>query len=229
VKLEDVPLAGGFDPLLLGRMRADRHPGVLVAVEGGDGTGKTTLVRRLEAALVVRGYDVQRTRLPTPALRRTRLFQLHRRECGLGTVDCLALQVMHMADRLQNCTEMIGPALARGSVVLADRYVVSGIAALVNHGLPLDGWCRDLLGYMFRPDVGVYLHATWETRLERIQRRPAERLTGLPPKDRSCQVGMGVAAQLGMELVDTVTHDPQAVTSRVLARVSAVLDERLAG
>jgi thymidylate kinase len=50
--------------------------GLLVAVEGTDGSGKTTLVRALTAALQARGLPVFATQQPTPSMRATDLFKL---------------------------------------------------------------------------------------------------------------------------------------------------------
>src|SRR5215470_8099843 len=100
--------------------------GLLVTVEGVEGSGKSTQCKRLTEALRSRGFDVVPTREPdgTPmgaALRR--LFEAE------GPPPAALAQVfLFMAARQQHVHTVIRPALSRGAVVLSDRYADATMA-----------------------------------------------------------------------------------------------------
>jgi len=103
-----------------------KFPGRLIAVEGLDGSGKSTQCKRLTELLRSRGLDVVLTREPdgTPmgaALRR--LF-----EADGPPPAPLAQVFLFMAARQQHIATVIRPALSRGAVVLSDRYADATMA-----------------------------------------------------------------------------------------------------
>lgn len=103
------------------------RPGVLLSFEGGEASGKSLQVRRLFGSLRDRGVDVLLVREPggTPAGERIREILLHARDVAL-TPEAQAL--LFMAARTQLVRDVIRPALARGSIVVADRYFDSTLA-----------------------------------------------------------------------------------------------------
>jgi dTMP kinase len=100
--------------------------GVLLALEGVDGSGKSTQARLLARALKRRGYQVMLTGEPSagPAGRRLRTY-LAGTSRHLRPVTELALFV---ADRREHVARVIQPALAAGQVVITDRYYYSSVA-----------------------------------------------------------------------------------------------------
>lgn len=95
---------------------------MLVALEGIDGSGKSTLARALARRLRARGHRVLLTQEPT----RTWLGRTVRR--GIRErLDPLALAGLFLADRALHALEF-APALARGDVVVTDRYADSTTA-----------------------------------------------------------------------------------------------------
>jgi dTMP kinase len=99
--------------------------GLLIAVEGIDGTGKSSQVRLLAETLRGKGYPVVVTREPTdgPHGRQIRAFFLKRQELSPE-----AELELFMNDRRQHVREIIAPALAAGEIVLTDRYYLSTAA-----------------------------------------------------------------------------------------------------
>ncbi len=96
--------------------------------EGPDGSGKSTQFRRLAAACAEAGLPVLTTREPggTPAGEAIRsVLLLDRTQTGMST-RCEML--LFMASRAELVEQRIGPALKRGELVLADRYVASTLA-----------------------------------------------------------------------------------------------------
>jgi dTMP kinase len=100
--------------------------GVLIAIEGVDGAGKTTQARLLAAALEERGWPVVLTREPTdgPHGRRLRSY-LSGPTRHLSPEEELKL---FTADRRDHVREIIQPALAAGRIVVTDRYYYSSAA-----------------------------------------------------------------------------------------------------
>lgn len=128
--------------------------GRLIAFEGVEGAGKSTQIALLTEALRARGRVVRQTREPGGTALGAEIRQL-----VLGIRDPapqpMAELLLYLADRAQHLGELILPALARGEVVLTDRFSASTIAyqgyarqlemarvvdldALVRHGVQPD-------------------------------------------------------------------------------------------
>lgn len=100
--------------------------GLFVTFEGGDGVGKSTQARLLEEWLTSAGRTVLRTREPggTEVGELIRDIVLHHR----GEVAPRAEALLYAADRAHHVATVVRPALARGEVVIQDRYLDSSIA-----------------------------------------------------------------------------------------------------
>lgn len=101
--------------------------GVLVVFEGVNGAGKTTQVDLLRHQLIENGVPVTTSREPggTPLGSRLRELLLHDRQM---VIEPLAELFLFQADHEQLLAEVVRPALARGEVVLLDRYLYSSVA-----------------------------------------------------------------------------------------------------
>ena len=99
--------------------------GLFIALEGGDGSGKSTQGRLLCAWLEALGHTVVVTREPggTEFGRTVRQLVLHG-----AHVAPRAEALLFAADRAHHVETLIRPALARGEVVITDRYMDSSIA-----------------------------------------------------------------------------------------------------
>jgi dTMP kinase len=112
--------------------------GLFVAVEGPEGAGKSTLVRSLADRLRNAGFEPVATREPGgtalgEAIRGLLLAEEAR--AMLPATEAL----LYAAARAQHVGELIRPALARGAVVVCDRFVDSSLAYQAGgRGLPLD-------------------------------------------------------------------------------------------
>ncbi|WP_309069752.1 dTMP kinase [Microbacterium sp.] len=105
-------------------MSADR--GLWITFEGGDGSGKTTQARLLQEWLEATGRTVVRTREPggTEVGVLIRDIVLHHR----GDIAARAEALLYAADRAHHVETLVTPALARGEVVIQDRYLDSSVA-----------------------------------------------------------------------------------------------------
>ena len=99
--------------------------GTFIAFEGGDGAGKSTQVTRAAAAFEAAGCEVVVTRQPggTPLGGALRDLVLHGE-----AITPRAEALVFAADKAQHVEEVIRPALARGAVVITDRYTDSSVA-----------------------------------------------------------------------------------------------------
>ncbi len=108
-------------------MASDSGTGFFLVLEGGEGGGKST-----QAALVVQwlgeqGHSVLQTRQPggTPVGSRLREILL---DPATGALDPRTESLVYAADKAEHVATVIAPALARGEVVVCDRYVDSTLA-----------------------------------------------------------------------------------------------------
>lgn len=133
--------------------------GLFVVFEGGDGVGKTTQVERLCSSLAASGHQVLRTFEPgdTPIGAVIRQVVLDPATRDLAP---RAEALLYAADKAQHLQEVVRPALARGAVVVCDRYVDSMLAyqgagrvLRLAELEPIARWATDDL----RPDVTVLL------------------------------------------------------------------------
>jgi dTMP kinase len=101
--------------------------GLFVAFEGGEGGGKSTQVRLLAEWLAAQGHQVVTTHEPggTPVGIRLRALLLDRDTTGLSP---RAEALLYAADRAAHVDAVVLPALARGAVVVTDRYIDSSVA-----------------------------------------------------------------------------------------------------
>lgn len=103
---------------------------MFISFEGVDGVGKTTQVERLRAYLEARGRAVSVTREPggTALGAAVRGLLLHGVGDDAADIAPRAEALLFAADRAQHVAETIRPALARGEVVITDRYLDSSLA-----------------------------------------------------------------------------------------------------
>jgi dTMP kinase len=120
---EDAPEVPGAQ----GGESAPERRGLLLALEGGEGAGKSTQARLLAIWLRDQGFDVVSTHEPgaTKVGMRLRALLLDNTHAGLAP---RAETLMYAADRAEHVAAVIAPALERGAIVVTDRYVDSSLA-----------------------------------------------------------------------------------------------------
>ncbi len=147
--------------------------GLFLTFEGIDGSGKTTQMRRLAERLRARGRTVLETVEPggTAIGRKIRHILL---DAASQELSPTAELLLYFASRAQNVDEVILPALARGEIVLADRFTDSTLAYQgcgrglgAEMVLALDRIaCRGL-----KPDLTLLVDIDVETSLARARAR----------------------------------------------------------
>ncbi len=100
--------------------------GLFITLEGGDGSGKSTQAQLLTDWLEGEGRTVLRSREPggTDVGTEIREIVLHHK----GEIAPRAEALLYAADRAQHIATKVRPALARGEIVIQDRYLDSSVA-----------------------------------------------------------------------------------------------------
>jgi dTMP kinase len=208
----------------LGRGTAN---GLFIAFEGGEGSGKSSQVRRLAAALSESGRDVVVTFEPgaTPIGARLREVLLDRDTTGLSP---MGEALLYAADRAHHVSQVVRPALERGAVVITDRYVDSSIAYQAGGRQLPESEIRRLSTVAtggLRPDLTVLLDIAPEDGLARLT-APADRLEAEPLEfhQRVRQTFRDLAAERreGYVVLDA-TMSPDQIAAIVLARAGPLL------
>ncbi|CRX39513.1 Thymidylate kinase [Estrella lausannensis] len=101
--------------------------GYFITLEGGEGSGKTTLVQGLKKWLESQGFEVVSTREPggTALGEKIREILLSSHKMRIGS---LAELFLFLASRAQHLEEIVAPSIKRGAVVLCDRFNDSTVA-----------------------------------------------------------------------------------------------------
>jgi dTMP kinase len=147
--------------------------GKFITLEGLDGTGKSTQMRKLAAVLREGGHKVVETREPggTPTAEKIRKVLLDSGTAGLAPNAEMALM---FAARAQHIAEVIEPGLASGAVVLCDRFTDS-TEAYQGSGRrlgsePVRELHRVLCGNL-QPDLTILMDSNPHSSVSRARRR----------------------------------------------------------
>ncbi len=203
---------------------------LFISFEGPDGSGKTTQIRLLRAALEARGCRVLATREPGgtrigDGVRSLLLDPAH------GEMSPRAEALLFNAARAQLVDEVVRPALTEGAVVLCDRYGDSTLAYQgFGRGQPVDP-LREIVHYAtagLRPDLTLYLDVDAADGLQRKQEDERNRMEGE-------QLAFHRAVREGYRRLAAEAPDRWMVLdgtlpvadlhARILARVLAMLEE----
>ncbi|WP_431771892.1 dTMP kinase [Streptomyces cucumeris] len=226
---QGVPLRRDLRDALRGRSQAEAPAatGFFIAVEGGDGAGKSTQVEALAEWVRAKGHEVVVTREPgaTAIGKRLRSILLDVSSAGISH---RAEALLYAADRAEHVDSVVRPALERGAVVISDRYIDSSVAyqgagrdLSATEIARISRWATDGLV----PHLTVLLDVSPETARERFTEAP-DRLESEPAEFHQ-RVRSGflalAAADPARYLVVDAGQLPEAVTSVVRHRLDQML------
>lgn len=154
--------------------------GYFISMEGGDGSGKSTQMRSMEAYLAKNGVEVLLTREPggTPTAEKIRELILDPENTALTG---MAEMLLYAASRAQHLEEKILPALAAGKTVITDRFTDSSIA-YQGYGRGLGGAVAKVNGIATggkEPDLTFFLDVSPEEGVARKERQECHELDRL--------------------------------------------------
>lgn len=144
-------------------VKLDELRGKLIAVEGADGSGRSTQIARLVEWLEGTGHHTVQV-----GLKRSTLVSEELEKAQQGNIlSRTTLSLFYATDFADQLENIILPALRAGSMVLADRYIYTLMARDLVRGMDED-WLRSLYGIALVPDAVFYLEVSPEELVQRV-------------------------------------------------------------
>lgn len=138
-------------------------PGRLIAVEGLDGSGKSTQIYLLKRWLELRGLKVFFSEWNSSELVKAATSKGKKRELLSPTTFSL----IHATDFADRYERQLVPLLRAGYIVLCDRYIFTAFARDTVRGCP-EEWVRGIYNFAALPDLTFFFKANLEVSLQRI-------------------------------------------------------------
>ena len=138
-------------------------PGRLIAVEGLDGSGKSTQIYLLKRWLELQGLKVYFSEWNSSALVKSATSKGKKQDLLTPTTFSL----IHATDFADRYERQLLPLIKGGYLVLCDRYVFTAFARDVVRGCPPE-WVRGLYSFAALPDLTFFFKASLEVSLARI-------------------------------------------------------------
>ena len=141
---------------------------MLIALEGIDGSGKTTIRQMMAQRLKEMGYNVVILSEPTDGPYGRKIRQLAREFRRPSVEEELEL---FMKDRIEDVEKNIRPALERGDIIIIDRYYISNAAYQGARGMDPMEIIKRNEKFSPRPDITIILDIPPEIGLTRVKGR----------------------------------------------------------
>lgn len=205
-------------------MRNNSFGGKLVAVDGPNGVGKSTIIAAVAKKLKLYAIDVFVTKEPTNTELGVFLRSFAEKEKGLG-LACLVA-----ADRYEHLKNEIIPKLEQRKVVITDRYILSSLILQGMDGVNTK-FILDINDEIVKPDLQVVLFADERT----IQSRLAERenLTRFEKNNQSgCELQhMNLGIEILMDLKTNILNinnqcDLDSNIDKIVSAILGLLEEK---
>lgn len=139
------------------------YAGALIAVEGLDGSGKSTQLYLVKRWLELNNYNVYLTEWNSSEIVR----QATKRGKKLNLLTPTTFSLVHATDFADRYNRQIKPLLQTGFITLADRYIFTAFARDAVRGCSPE-WLRNLYSFAIIPDLTFYFKLPTEVAVERI-------------------------------------------------------------
>jgi len=204
---------------------------MFITLDGGDGCGKSTQIRRLAEKLQSQGYEVVCCRDPgsTPLGDAVRNILLNRQELHIADITEVFL---FTAARSQLVREVIRPALEAGKIVLSDRFVLStfvyqcyagGVSPTILAAVSAEAVGNTL------PDLGIVLDIPYEIAVQRVGDRATPDRMECKGEEYHRRVREGFlkyAAESARYVIVDATPPPDEVADTVWQIIFSILSAR---
>jgi len=141
-----------------------KQKGILIALEGLDGSGKTTHAHILNENLQKQGYNSEYTREPSVG-KIGRFIQntvLYNDDMTEPIIEAL----LFAADRVDHIKNFVEPKISNGRIIISDRYLYSSLAYQGARGVSLE-WLKRINEFVPKPDIAFYIDVPPEVALNR--------------------------------------------------------------
>jgi len=156
------PLAKRFIGHALPGIKPGELTGRLIVIEGADGSGRSTQIRRLVDWLEASGHATTQV-----GLKRSNLASEELESAKNGNIlNRTTLSLFYATDFADQLENIIIPSLRAGFIVLADRYIYTLMARDMVRGLDAD-WVKSLYSIAIKPDAVFYLKLPPEKLIQR--------------------------------------------------------------
>lgn len=155
-------------------MKPNETDGLLFTFCGLDGSGKTTIIRRVISDLE-KEHNLHLTKQPTDFVRKTEIFRTYMDSPDHDAYDYRSLSLLAASDRVQHVNKIIKPAMEQGHIALSDRYFYSCLANLRARGFMADKWIYEIAESVIKPDIAFFFDASVETAVSRVRNRDDEK------------------------------------------------------
>ena len=144
--------------------------GYFITFEGGEGTGKTTIITYLTKYLTEKGYDVISTREPggIDIAEQIRSIILDVKNTKM---DYRTEALLYAASRTQHLAEKVIPALKEDKIVLCDRYLDSSLVYQgIARGLGIENVLKvNMFATEYMPDITFFIDVKPEICFKRLK------------------------------------------------------------
>lgn len=144
-------------------LRKNTSKGRLIAVEGLDGSGKSTQIYLLKRWLELEGYKVFFTEWNSSVL----VKKATKKGKTANLLTPTTFSLIHCTDFADRFERQIWPLLCAGYIVLADRYCFTAFARDAVRGCNPD-WVRTLYSFATQPDITFFFRVPPEVAINRI-------------------------------------------------------------
>ena len=156
------PLTKRFLGHALPGIRPSELTGRLIVIEGADGSGRSTQIRRLVDWLEASGHATTQV-----GLKRSNLASEELESAKNGNIlNRTTMSLFYATDFADQLENIIIPSLRAGFIVLADRYIYTLMARDMVRGLDSD-WVKSLYSIALKPDAVFYLKLPPEKLIQR--------------------------------------------------------------
>ena len=194
--------------------------GLLISVEGIDGTGKTTQVQLLRKWFEERGRKAVALKEPTEGPFGKEIS----RRASAGALSPGEELRLFMRDREEDVRDRILPALKAGSVVIMDRYYQSNMAYQGARGLDVGGIKEANESFAPAPDLVIVLDIDPRRSLARV--RACRDMVGHFENEAYLEKVREIFLRIGRE-PNAVVIDADAPVEEVHRRITKAVEERL--
>ena len=141
----------------------ENENGILIVVEGVDGSGKSTQIHLIDRWLRSKGYDVFFTEWNSSETVR----EITSKGKKKARLTPMTFSLLHSTDFADRYEKNIYPLLRAGYIVLADRYIYTALARDTVRGCDRN-WIKNMYSYARKPDLTFYFKVPIEVAVNRI-------------------------------------------------------------